>query len=67
MRGDNDRAIADFDAALKLDPKDAVAFNNRGFAYRHKGDADRAIADFGEAIRLNATIRSRSTTAPTPI
>ena len=52
MRGETERAIADFDAALKADGKNAVAFNNRGFAQHIKGDADRAIADFSEAIRL---------------
>lgn len=49
-----DRAIADFDEALKLDPDSAVALNNRGTAYARKGEFDRAIADFNEAIRLDA-------------
>ena len=31
----------------------AVAFTNRGLAYKRKGQWDRAIADFSEAIRLN--------------
>ncbi|MCH7779091.1 MAG: tetratricopeptide repeat protein [Gemmatimonadetes bacterium] len=31
----------------------AVAFTNRGLAYKSKGQWDRAIADFSEAIRLN--------------
>ena len=31
----------------------AVAFNNRGVAYRGKAQYDRAIADFDEAIRLD--------------
>ena len=30
----------------------AVAFTNRGLAYKRKGQWDRAIADFSEAIRL---------------
>ena len=30
----------------------AVAFTNRGLAYKKKGQGDRAIADFSEAIRL---------------
>ncbi len=30
----------------------AVAFTNRGLAYKRKGQLDRAIADYSEAIRL---------------
>jgi Flp pilus assembly protein TadD len=41
-----------FDAAIKLDPSNVVAFNNRGAAYGEKGDFDRAIADYNEAIKL---------------
>ena len=52
-KGDHDRAIADYSEAIRLDPKHASAFNNRGIAYRAKGDHDRAIADYNEAIRLD--------------
>ena len=48
-----DRAIADFDAALKIDPDHALAFANRAIAYHRKDDYDRAIADYDEAIRLD--------------
>src|SRR5215813_10791196 len=51
--GDYDRAIAAFSDAMRLDPKNALAFANRGVAYERKGDMDRAIADFNEAIRLD--------------
>ena len=52
-RGDYDRAIADYGEAIRINPKFALAYNNRGDAWRHKGDLDRAIADFDEAIRLD--------------
>jgi tetratricopeptide (TPR) repeat protein len=52
-KGDNDRAIGDFDAAIRLDPKYAVAYSNRGYAYFAKGDNDRAIADYNAAVRLD--------------
>jgi tetratricopeptide (TPR) repeat protein len=52
-KGDLDRAIADYNEAIRLDPKFAHAYNNRGNAYRDKGDLDRAIADFNETIRLD--------------
>jgi len=48
-----ERAIADFDEAIHLDPKLAAAFYNRGLAYGSKDQYDRAIADFDEAIRLD--------------
>jgi tetratricopeptide (TPR) repeat protein len=48
-----DRAIADYDAALQLDPAQADAFNHRGEVWRKKGDRPRALADFGAAIRLD--------------
>jgi len=51
-KGELDRAIADYDASIKLNPTFAGAFYGRGVAYRMKGDRDRAIADFREAIRL---------------
>ncbi|CAN5364825.1 hypothetical protein BH10PSE10_BH10PSE10_05060 [soil metagenome] len=52
LKGDLDRAIADFDAALKVDPAFADALNSRGAAWRAKGDRRRALADFDAAIRL---------------
>jgi tetratricopeptide (TPR) repeat protein len=48
-----DRAIADYDAALKLDSAQADAFNNRGEVWRKKGDRPHALADFAAAIKLD--------------
>jgi len=48
-----DRAIADFNQALLLNPKYAKAFNNRGLVYSYKNEYDRAIADFNQALQLN--------------
>ncbi len=52
-KGEYDRAIADYDQALRLDPKYAHAYNNRGGAYQDKGEYDRAIADYEQALRLD--------------
>lgn len=46
-----DRAIADFDAAIRLSPE-ASYFVGRGEAHHLRDDFDRAVADFTEAIRL---------------
>lgn len=41
-KGDDDRAIADFSTAIKLNSRDAAAYHTRGFSYSRKGDYDRA-------------------------
>jgi tetratricopeptide (TPR) repeat protein len=48
----NDRAIADFDEAIKLDPEFVNPLNDRGLAYFKKGQLDRAIADYDQALKL---------------
>ena len=48
-----DRAIGDYDMALRLDPTLADIFNIRGELWRRKGDLPHALADFGAAIKLN--------------
>jgi len=48
-----DRAIADFNQAIRLDPKSGEAYYGRGTAYAYKFDHDRAIADYDEALRLD--------------
>jgi Tfp pilus assembly protein PilF len=40
--GDLDRAIADYDEAIELDPNYTEAYINRGVVYKNKGDLDRA-------------------------
>jgi tetratricopeptide (TPR) repeat protein len=49
----NDRAIADFTAAMAQAPRLADPLRDRGLAYYLKGDIDHALADLNEAIRLN--------------
>ncbi len=52
-KGDLDLAIEDFNQAVRLNPKMAVAFDNRGLAWGRKKEYDKAIADYNEAIRLD--------------
>jgi S1-C subfamily serine protease len=47
-------ALADFDAAIKLDPENAAAYLGRGQAYRRAKAYEKAVADFNRAIELNA-------------
>jgi tetratricopeptide (TPR) repeat protein/energy-coupling factor transporter ATP-binding protein EcfA2 len=53
MKGDFDRAIADTEQAIKLDPTYARAHNVRGMAFLDKTDEVHAIAEYDEAIRLD--------------
>ena len=48
-----DRAIADYDSALRADASLADVYNARGELWRRKGDRPRALRDFGAAIKLN--------------
>ena len=52
-KDEGDRAIADYDAALQLDPSQADLFNSRGELWRKKGDRRKALLDFGAALKLN--------------
>jgi tetratricopeptide (TPR) repeat protein len=52
-KGEREKAIKDFDEAIRLDPKHTAAFHNRGTAWYAKNEYDRAIKDFTEAIRLD--------------
>jgi tetratricopeptide (TPR) repeat protein len=52
------KALKDFDAAIRLDPQDAQAFNNRGAVYAELGDHPQAIADFSTAITLQPAFAS---------
>lgn len=52
-KGLYDRAISDFNKAIEIDPKHAMAYNNRGNAYNAKGLYDLAISDFDKALEIN--------------
>jgi tetratricopeptide (TPR) repeat protein len=52
-RGEYDNAIADYTAALRINPNFVAAYVYRGIAYGEKGDYDRAIADFTATLRID--------------
>ena len=49
----DDKAIAAFSEAIRLDPNAATAFYERANVYRNRSDFVRAIADYNEAIRID--------------
>ena len=66
LKGDHERAIADYSQAIKLNAKFAAAHNNRGVAYDHRGEYDRAIADYDQALKLAPSHTSPSATMTVP-
>ena len=52
LKNEHDRAIEDFDQAVRIDPTKARAFYGRGLSYYAKRQYDRAIQSYSEAIRL---------------
>jgi len=48
-----DEALVEYDEAIRIEPKNAPAYNNRGTAYGALGQYDRATDDFDESIRLD--------------
>ncbi len=52
--GNDDRAMADDDAAIRLDPNMAAAYSGRGDVYLDREDPDRAIAEYDQALQHDA-------------
>lgn len=46
-------SIQNHKGAIRLDPQLALAYNNRGDAYKDLGRYQKAIQDYNEAIRLD--------------
>ena len=47
-----DRAIKDYEEAIRLDPNEPLYIKNRANAFRVAGQYDRAIADYRKALTL---------------
>ncbi|MEH1920315.1 tetratricopeptide repeat protein [Nostoc sp.] len=58
--GERQKALYDYNTALKLDPHLASAYNNRANYYATCGELAVALADYDQAINLNPTyVRAR--------
>ena len=51
-----EKAIADFNTALKIVPKNPFAFNNRGLTYEKLGKRELAIRDYRMALKIDPTM-----------
>ena len=54
--GDYDKAIADFDAAIRLNPETAINYLDRGLAKEVLGEKSAAKADFEKAMGINGDL-----------
>jgi tetratricopeptide (TPR) repeat protein len=53
MKGQSDKAIADFTETIRLDPQYARAYLGRGSSWLAKREFDKALADAEAAIRID--------------
>jgi tetratricopeptide (TPR) repeat protein len=55
-KGDEEKALEDFERAIRFNPSNAGAYVNRGLSHARLGDHDLAIRDYDEALRFDAKI-----------
>jgi tetratricopeptide (TPR) repeat protein len=52
-KGNTERALVDYSAAISLDRSNSVAFHQRGLLWLRLGEVERALADLDQAIRMS--------------
>jgi len=58
QKDEPDRAISDFDRAIQLDPKLAIAYGDRGIAHLYKGREVAAQSDFDSCLALDPALKN---------
>ncbi len=53
QKGEYEKAAADYDEAIKINPRNALAYVYRGVILDDGGESDDALKDYAEAIRIN--------------
>jgi tetratricopeptide (TPR) repeat protein len=56
LLGQTERAVEDFNRAIRIDPQYELPYYNRGVAYDKLKEYDRAIADFDRTLALNSNL-----------
>lgn len=59
-KGEIERAMTEFDAAIKINPDDTVAYFRRGIAHASKGNLHLALDDVSKAIELESRVAPTS-------
>ena len=54
-KGNITAALADSDKAIRLEPRDVMAYNNRGNAHLVQGKLEETIGDYSQAIQIDPT------------
>lgn len=57
VKNDSDRAMADFDKAVELNPKSAEALGNRALLWAKIGNVEKAKVDAAAARRIDRKVR----------
>jgi tetratricopeptide (TPR) repeat protein len=53
QQGKSDLALSDYNQALNINPRLALAYSNRGVLYRQQGKSDLALSDYNQALNIN--------------
>lgn len=54
-KGDSEGALADFDQAISIDPRNVEGYSYRGDVLRDIGQLDRALSDYSTAVGIDPT------------
>jgi Flp pilus assembly protein TadD len=50
-------AVSDYNRAIEIDPKNEMAYGDRGLAKSDQGDFDGALIDYNQALSLKNFLR----------
>ncbi|HKP39239.1 MAG TPA: tetratricopeptide repeat protein [Pyrinomonadaceae bacterium] len=53
-KGDLDKALEDLNKAIKLQPNNVYAYQNRASLHKKRKEPDEALADYSKAIKINS-------------